>query len=1664
MDWCGSQEQQRYEGKYAEEEGEEKEEAGQAGGEQSNNSSLLSPVAEPFDLGLFADDSGSQDVIDEEWEDRYDRPAGQQREKDSGEDATVAAPVAKQPTLSADTAKPSTAAEQGAACVIDLVTYADVETSSLVDVADDGVEAASQPVVLLTLSRKRRRLNDSQLSGDAQPPATPTSAPQSERLSPGSTSVVIDLSGASIEQQQPQQQTEPDSWSAQLLAQLDEALQLRVDDTTAPLDARLGLQAAADPPPPWSSTFPPLPPPSSNSSLPFPRPLRPVQPLSACSLMPLLHIADSTAPNPTLQLSDSVRLFGTAYDVDCLHVSLPSLFERMEATLLTLHCSLLDCPLPASAVDGLRSEVDAFLSTLRAYLEHVLPTLSSLHRTLLLFVLETCCMQCCERLLAMRLPALAASTPVPHYCDVLHSFLLVHSHMLYAHAVLAAHRGSSPTSITVSVQIAGSPSSAPLGSGTQLRLPPPATRWPLSSHLFYLLLDLLSLHQRFPSIGRMKQAELSPASSLHPSHQPVLSLWHCVISYTDRLHDARHEEAHNRGEGRGWSNDEHYYRMYSHADAELTTTVCQRWNAIEATSVAGQPRASEDVWMDDVDDERVFPCFYQLLNSVLVPFLTDPLFSGPPTPSSPLLLSLRRQPLSPDEVYDQCGVRGTEVVMAVSREQLCDRVEVLWEALMDCIIPAYTLPPLSFAHSCAALPASRPVDLPALCATYSIYDSRSDLDTSQGVSLRCHLPVSAGEQCVCRPHWSLLSFLLRAGLQHVTADYRLSYSTTVLSRLSSIVHVWPCIDADHLMRKLYQLTNLTVNSAPASLLSHLDTAEDVSEERLEYWPGSLLDEDVRVSLAPTGGDKRWQLYLRVMFVYLRMMAEAKPASSPNALSPPMCTLLHNNSSHHSLLFHSFNKLPLVLSDLYAFFQSPSPPPRYTCDCHEQLERLSQQVSIYLLAALVSPDEAGRAAMHLKRLMDYDNSCYHAQSFMLRCWCALASLRIKHGLAMGDTLRDFLAPLRQSIQLHMDAEEECEVRQCELWNEPRDWSEELKREKQKELTALREQLRPRRKRMLLNLQLLRRLMQCRFAVRACVEADHLDMLGMPLGSDYSKSFVFDMLGVERPVPLPMRMMALRLVEDTLQFLQVPAVQVHRPAAAATAVPVVPVAEDASQMSDDSDDVMVAAAAQAEQQAAVRAAVEKRRTSVNLLRKFLEATSLQLTKRIDYYFSDVNQNERALLLLNTRRASLQADIEAGRTSNDSYEASKRGHRTTKTLHRRPGDNNVDDAYRVKRDMLLLCIKLHADIAHTLIQEMPQQAAFTVKEFGLVVDAQAMEAKRAQLKDDDVALFRYRFLHSYYAFLSSAAYNSAASIEQLLKSKTDQAALLRSLLFALTESDEVDVPREQLRSVLHHLLSLPLFARYQQPAVDVQRVFESVQSMQQGRAEIISSLVGGVGALLPSSSSSSSSSFSSTSTVPSPNAEVAATIPSPAFLAHLSQQMTRIVNHSLSQRRDPAAAPTLSAAAVAHLTLLYHTIDEVLLHCIPLLRPSPEPLKPVQLLDELLATWIDPVWLPNPAQPAGSVTPPRPLCVPSPRHSAVQHSLAESLWRSVVWCVHKMEVQPGSTYKKAEWNARLCGLVSTTKNEDLWPHNAGVSRPSHTAALTHAVAPFILTRLLV
>ena len=1631
MAWLGSsQEQDRFEGKYedaagggADEMDETKEEDGAV---HSSSPHPPPPSLDPFGLSLFSDDSNSsQDVAEEEWQDTYDRSTNyqqqlqQQPEDEPGveDNATAAAviPDVEQPPMESATTTnlPS--------CIIDLVECEDEfeeDNAIAADVAAVGVEDDSQPCGVRSShpSRKRRRLI---IEDNSQPPLTdylPPPPPPPEQAPAVEESTALNSTAPSNPPNpqpahppqepahssvQPSLTADPfDQWCSELLAQLDGDVKLHFDKSDEQsTKSRTRSPPAAAPLPPWPSIFPPPPSLPSSAALPFPRPLRPVQPLSASGLSPLLP--DNSVVVPSLLLSDCVCLFGDMYWVDCIPPSLPSLFEQLESTLLSLHYSLVECSLPAFAVDSLRSDVATFLSFLRSYLTQVLPLLSSLHRSLFLFMLETCCMQLCERMLVMRMPALTALGSFSLHCDVLHTFLLVHAHILHMHAVLvAAHRTSSQRPVTISLPSASDPTSA--ASTITFHVPPPATRWVLSSYLFYLMLDLLSLHKRSPAIGRLKQHEAAQPSPAHSHHQPILSLWHTIISYTDHLHTSQYTEQHNRSDGgRGWSTDEAYYRLFSQHDVQAMSSITSHWDAIELVASvdgSGGRRSDDSEWMNDmVEDElTVFPCFYQLLNNVLVPFLTDPLLSAPPSPTSPLLLSIPRQALSAADCYVQCGVHGPEVVMSVSREQMCDRVEVLWEVLMDCIISAYTLPPVVLGppppHIVSFV---RPVDVPIFCASYSLYDTLSDLDTSQSVSLRCRPTVPASEHCACRPHWSLLSFLLRVGLHHVNADYRQLYPTAILSRLSSINHIWPCIDADRLMLSLYQLAGLSVTVSPTTLMTHSDGADDFNEERLESWPGSLLDEDAHIALAPTGNDKRWQQYLRVMFVYLRLMAEAKPAPAPIAFSPPSCNLQHNNSSYHTLLFHSYNTLPRVLSSLHLLFQSPSPPPRLTCDNHSQLERLSQQTSIHLLAALVSPEAAGRAASHLNRLMDFDGSCYHAQSFMLRCWAALTTILIKHSLPLSETLRGCLRLLSSSIQLHTDAEEDVEVRQCEVWNEPREWSDELKREKQRELRAMRDQLRHRRKRMAINLGLVRRMMQRRFAVDGCVESDYLTMLGIGMGggsaggsgSSLAQSFLFALLDMERPVPLFMRMIALKLVEDTLLCLQLHAS--HLPPSGNVSVSTDVAIEQASQESDEGELAQLAEAVQlAEQQRAL----SRRRESIARLLPFLDTMSLHLMKRTTYYFSDTNQLQASLLLLNPHRASLIAGIAAGRTSLATYSSSKRTHRTTKSYHRRPGDNNIDDSYRINRDMLMLCIRLHADIAHLLIQAKPQQAAVAVKEFGLAVDVQAMEQRKAQLRAADVGLFRYRFLHSYHAFLDSKTHDRALSTQALLKAETDRAALVRSLLYALTESDELEMPREALVAVLRLLLPLPQFLPYQHPAVDVQRVCASLQSLQQLRAELIDSVVIGTGSLLASSASTLAS-----------VSHVAAVVLSPAFFAHLTQQMTQSADITQPQRIT-AAEPTIpSPTATAHLSLLYHTVNQILLHCGPLLRPVPR--NPVQLLDELVSTWIDAV-LPS-TQSAAPSSKARPAYVLAGRCCAAHQSLAQSLWVSVVWCVSEMGV---------------------------------------------------------
>ena len=635
----------------------------------------------------------------------------------------------------------------------------------------------------------------------------------------------------------------------------------------------------------------------------------------------------------------------------------------------------------------------------------------------------------------------------------LHSQLLAHAAILQLHSILAHDRRALPDVDAIAV-----PDCSPAASlsrfhlnpafaasrperAQSIRLLPFGLRFSLSSYVCYLLVELLSLHERHPSIGSLPSFAASTPSQA--SAQPVMALWRQLLSYTDHLNSSGWQQTSQLATSCSWSS-ELGFRFCSSLELRQQQLIVQHYSELTAAEAQldGQAEQSQaDAAAAEM--KEAFPCFYALLNLAVEAFLLrEPLPSESPACSPALsglpVLSVRLPShVSLSALLDRCGhLQAKSASPAGVSSGLCARVEVVWEALLDCIVPAYSLPTL-FPAADIASPAL--LELSFSCASYCLYDGPAPASLPEPLRVVHPLPAD-GPACCCRPHWSLLYLLLRVCLRHVDGESRELYCGIALDRLLELLHIWPCVDADGLLLQLHHMMGWDSADSPLyrldrQRLQDSHRASQLELAQLSVFAPFLFTESPSVPLSPSVGASRWSRYLSLLFIYLSLLSGAQHSRAPG------CLLSHNRVGQHRLLFLSSSHSLHVHSSIFLFFPHLGSSSTVGCDEHRQLAVAVQHAALYLLSALASREESSRAHLHLHKLLKAEGCCYHAQAFLLQCWTSLLQILVSHRESTTEAARQCGSLAALALQQLMDDEEEVEQQQCEAWEYPRHWTEE-----------------------------------------------------------------------------------------------------------------------------------------------------------------------------------------------------------------------------------------------------------------------------------------------------------------------------------------------------------------------------------------------------------------------------------------------------------------------------------------------------------------------------------------------------------------------------------------------------------------------------------------------
>ena len=1483
--------------------------------------------------------------------------------------------------------------------------------------ADDLLEASGAESSRLThRSAKRRRIvvdDGSQESGPIPMPIelSPSPIPRSPPSSPSRC--------------QPSAAAEP------IDAEVEPHLSFDVAAFLASLPP-FGPVAAA---PVWSPPPPPYSFPEYSDTLPtfdlgpsssrFPRKPRPLKTfLPHLRLQPLIAVDDPTLPSLTLQ--HDVRLFGCTRAVSALPQWLLCCFDELQWHLTVLLQATTTEEVMLPTAQRWLEEVRQFLAFLLAYVDCVLPSMAVLDHSVIAHVLETSLLCCAQTLLDRQLPLYDVHCRSGRgvYCCSLYAHLMTHSALLRLHSSM---RSLAALPHISSVRLLSSDSPVPLAAV--------GSRWSFQSYAFYLILDLLRLHVNHAGIGSVPFSvyHTLPASdsravecrhgevpaAVKAVHQPVLTLWRELIAYTDHLSDSEYREA---PQSRRWSEGLGFCFCLEE-ELEQQQLLLERFDSVRPAGVQTDMRNTgvDDSMALDVDTGEPFPCFYALLNLSLEAFLLQHSLSSPlggaplltvPIPSFPRADLIQR-------LLPSTGASSTNAA-----REIRDRVEVLWELLIDVVIPCYSLPPL-YVHK-------GPADEKALFSSYSLYDGPSPPPIAP-LTLQRH---GGSVSCGCRPHWSLVYLLLRVGMEHVKQDWRPYwwpvYSRCILERICCLMHVWPCVLIEPLILQLHDFCALDTDHSVAS--PHRLKA-GLSLTDLDHWAPFLFADVVAVPVYRSHGpdESLWCLYLRLLHIFLRMVAEAQKPSSTSLTAHP---LSHNNFHHHRLLFHSQTTNLHVISSFYHLFPKPASLCSCSAESHLQLDVAVQVASLHLLAALVSEEEARQAHIHLEKLMDWRSSrCYHAHCLLLHCWASLLSMRIERRMDTSDAIQRFNEVLTHLTQQLLDEEEDLEQLQCALWIPPRDWTEEDRTSRATELQQRRSQVEERRRYVVEGVSLQRRLLGKKRDVEGILGGDCVLLIGETVGLTVplcftldSQSRVLDFLRMDRAVIQTLRQQALLIVQLVVRGCDA----VETPAAVPP--PVRPVAADgsASEGSQDSDDMgdVIALVAQLEAQQHEQ---ERQRHYPSFLR-FLSTAHRLLFDAIAMT-TDPAQSDAALLLHNPHRAELMAKVTQDPAEVEVYRRTKRDNRSSKTQYRRSGGRSMDDAYRIDRTTLLSCIRLYGDVSHVLLGH-PERLT-TVKllsSFGRVSDEVKEDGGGQQQQ-----MQRYLPLYMWEAFLSGKGREARHAIDRVLSKEVDRCSLLHDVLSALldpaTWTGEALLP---LPSLLSSLVSHPAFRLYQQPMIDPTAQCSSMEQLKEHRKDVIDRLLCGLGALYKSTQSQLLRDLL------------------PPLLLQLASHHDSLVQRALNYRAESERSlpPVLDAATLSYVEFVYAVLISVFTHCLPLLHPRHG--RDATPLDGVLTTFYEKV-LPAERSRSG-------FTLPTSTSSAHQQ-VALTTWPTLLYRVDQLRIDPlgwtasTGTEGRGQLPISIRALVAAIKS--FWPGKVRIHTLGRIPALHPLCASLCLSR---
>ena len=1419
-----------------------------------------------------------------------------------------------------------------------------------VDLDDDSEELDGSPVLLPSRSPSH-----------SPPPSLPLSLPSLPH--PATESVDIDAFPPSAIPRQPSGAAED---PPEPLLSFDVASFLSTLPSTDPIP----------PPPLWSAPPPPYSSTDYTDSLPTfdlgasaSRLFR--QPRSLKTLPPNLQLEPLLAPLdpqlPPLTPQHCVRLFGSTYEVSAFPQFLLTSFDGLRWRLGCLLQATTTEEVVLSAAQKWMGEIHHFLCFLSAYVTCILPSMAVLERSVLAHVLETSLMSFAQLLLCRRLPVydvLHCRSGRGVYCCALYAHLMAHSALIRLHSELRSCLASLPHL----------PAVRTLSSSSPIPLPAVCSRWPFHAYIFYLILDLLRLHMSHPGIGSVPFSVYNtlPSSSdcnhvgaahagsmeLISVYQPVLSVWRELIAYTDHLSDTQHRES---SQFRRWSEGSGFC-LCLEEEGEQQRLLLDRFDSLRPV-VFPQADGHVDAFAMAVEADAgdTLPCFYSLLNLGLEAFLLNHALSSP-SPAVPLPTfpppTFPRADLVQRCVDPNAGSTTTECARGIR-----ERVEALWEVLIDVIAPCYSLPPL---HASAKLPSA--VDVMALCSSYSLYEGPSPPPIPP-LALHRHVTTVS---CVCRPHWSLVYLLLRVGMEHVQQDWRPLYSRHTLDRLFSLIHVWPCVHIEPLILSLHSLCGLDSDfPAPRSLR----TSADLLLPSLEHWAPFLFADVVSVPIyrAHIDEDSSWCRYLKLVYIFLRQVAEAQKPWSTDLSSRPLC---HNNFQHHSLLFYSQSTSLNVISSFYHLF--PKPTSLSSCDAdHSQLDVAAQVASLHLLASLVSEEEARLAHIHLEKLIDWRSSrCYHAHSLLLHCWASLLSMRIERRMDTSDAIQRFNELLSHVQQQLLDEEEDIEQLQCAVWTPPRDWSEEGRRCRASELQQKRTQVEGRRRHVVEGVSLLRRLLGRKRETEGVLGGDCVLLIGEVMGLTVplcftldSQSIVLDWIRMDRPVILPLR-------QQALLILQLVTRDSYAVEASTTASVSHPGQEGGvgGEGSQDSQDEVLAEVSRLE----AEALEQKRLLHHPSFLRFLSTAHRLLLEAIQMA-SDPSQQDSALLLLNPHRAELMTKVTLDVRELEVYRRTKRDNRSSKAQYRRPGSRSLDDPFRIDRPTLLTCIRLYADISHILLAYSERLTHLSLlTSFGRVGNGEV-------LTGDIGLLHRFLPLYLWDAFLSSPVRDARQAIDRILSKEADRCSLLHDILSAMVDPaiwrTNTVTP---LPTLLSSALSHPAFRRYQLPPVEPTTQCASMEQLLEHRRVVLDRLFCGIGDLYRTTSSDCLRELF------------------PSLLSQLSGHHDRLVQRALSNRPpSDRSPPVLDAASRSYIEWVYQILTSIFRHCLPLLHPRHA--KDGVPLDGILTTFYERVI--STERPNASTSS---FVLPASTSTAHQE-LALATWPTLLYWVDQLHIDP-------------------------------------------------------